>query len=405
MRLALEHRALYASFDRFPTAKGAATRISHVAPTLFKALGSGVLYVLGDPSLPVYQREDPIEIVRFSRPISNFLDRVLAYRRRLHGLLDDLPALRVCHFRDPWSGIPILRQAGQRARTVYEINGLPSIELSQTYPGIALSTLEKIRAEERFCWTQADAVITPSHTLRANLIELGIAAEKIRVVPNGAHLPAESSPKPRAAPGRYLLYFGALQDWQGVDGLLKAFALLRDFDPLDLVICSSVRERFSKPLKRLARRLEIDHRIRWLYGLPKTELVPWLTHATLTVAPLTECPRNLEQGCCPLKILESMAVGTPVVASDLPVTRELLSHEHGALVRPDRPSELARAIRVLLEHPSAIESMGARARRRIELEFSWQMSLAPLRALYAELLDAELLDAELLDSPNRNPGA
>ena len=398
--LTLEHRALYASFDRFPTAKGAATRISHVAPTLFDAVGSGVLYVLGDSELPVYQREDPVEIVRFCRPIPNFLDRVLAYRERLDHLLDQLPRLDICHFRDPWAGIPMVQRAGHRSRTVYEINGLPSIELPQAYPGLPSRTLDKIRAEERFCWDRADALITPSHTLRANLIGLGVDASKIRVVPNGADLPTVQPARPPGAPRRYLLYFGALQDWQGVDVLLKAFALLRDFDPLDLVICSSIRERFSKPLRRLSRRLEIAERVHWLYRLPKPELVRWLSHACLTVAPLTECPRNLQQGCCPLKILESMAVGTPVVASDLPVTRELLDDEHGALVRPDRPSELARAIRILLEHPTEIEQLGVRSRQRIEHHYTWHTSLAPLRALYDELLAAPKHEPQ---GPSRDP--
>ena len=385
MPLALEHHALYASFDRFPTAKGAATRISHVAPTLFEHFDGGVLYVLGDPELPIYQREDTIEILRFSHQIPNFIERVLGYRERLHRLLQSQSALRLCHFRDPWSGIPLIHHSGGRYRTVYEINGLPSIELAQAYPDLAPRTLEKIRAEEEQCWSAADAVITPSHTLRANLIGLGVPAEKIQVVPNGAHLPDTTPPPPAEAAPRYLLYFGALQGWQGVDVLLKAFSLLRDLEPLELVICSSRRPRFSKALQRLTRRLEIDERVRWLHRLPKAELAPWLTHAALTVAPLTECPRNLEQGCCPLKILESMAVGVPVVASDLPVTRELLSDECGTLVRPDRPSELARALRILLEHPAEIEQLGTRARHRVACDFSWQKSLAPLRELYRNL--------------------
>jgi glycosyltransferase involved in cell wall biosynthesis len=51
-----------------------------------------------------------------------------------------------------------------------------------------------------------------------------------------------------------------------------------------------------------------------------------------TVAPLAETARNTWQGCCPVKIVESMAAGTPVLASDLAVSRELITHgENGWL--------------------------------------------------------------------------
>ena len=45
--------------------------------------------------------------------------------------------------------------------------------------------------------------------------------------------------KPVDAPDKYLLYFGALQSWQGVDVLLRSFARLRDLEDLYLVICAS----------------------------------------------------------------------------------------------------------------------------------------------------------------------
>ena len=92
----------------------------------------------------------------------------------------------------------------------------------------------------------------------------------------------------------------------------------------------------------------------------------------------------MEQGCSPLKILESMAAGVPVVASDLPVVRELMEDRvHGRLVDPERPSELARAIRLLLDYPDELRAMGARARTHVEDCLSWSRSTGQLRALYA----------------------
>ena len=71
-----------------------------------------------------------------------------------------------------------------------------------------------------------------------------------------------------------------------------------------------------------------------------------------------------------------MAAGVPVVASDLPAVRELIDDGvHGRLVAPDRPGELARAIRVLLDYPEQRAAMGAAARAHIERHFTWERSV------------------------------
>ena len=111
-----------------------------------------------------------------------------------------------------------------------------------------------------------------------------------------------------------------------------------------------------------------------------------MQHAEVSVAPLTDSPRNVVQGCAPLKIVESMAAGVTVVASDVPPVRELITdRENGWLVHPDRPGELARVLRILLDHPPLARRLGAAARRAIEEQFTWERSTAALRALYESL--------------------
>ena len=112
----------------------------------------------------------------------------------------------------------------------------------------------------------------------------------------------------------------------------RAVARLTDLDDLHLVVCSATRPKRARPFLRFARRLDIDSRVDWRFGLRHNEIGAWLAHAECSVAPLTDCPRNVEQGCCPLKVVESMAAGTPVIASDLPAVRELLvDGQHGGL--------------------------------------------------------------------------
>src|SRR4051794_28661884 len=245
--------------------------------------GGGVLYVLGGDGLPAYQREGGVEIVRYTRPAANLFERAAGFGARLAALIDELPDLRIAHFRDPWSGIPILEP--HRYATVYEVNGLPSVELPFHYAALPNELLDAIRALEQRCLERADLVITPSAVTAAHL------PVDAHVVPNGADVPADA---PRTHEREYLLYFGALQPWQGVDTALRALQRLPE---LDLVICASVHPRRAKPYRRLADRLGIEDRVHWRFALPEEELAPYKQHALVSLAPLKDCSRNAVQGC------------------------------------------------------------------------------------------------------------
>lgn len=389
-------RTLYAAFDRFPSRKGAAIHIGRFARTLFDTCGGGTLFVLGGADLPARQIEGKVEIVRFCDEVENFLERAIRFGHRLGALVDRL-SLDIAHFRDPWSGAPIALRDHDYA-TVYEVNALPSIELPHLFPALAPATIEKIRATELACCDAADLIVTPSHTTRNLLTSLGVGGRKIRVIPNGADLDMPR-PRPADAPDDYILYFGAPQTWQGIDTLFRAFARLADFTKLRLVICGSHESRAWKRYTKLAAKLELDDRIVWRFALEEEELSAWRQHAVVSLAPLTDSPRNVEQGCAPLKILESMASGVAVIASNVPPVREIIrDRENGWLVHPDRPSELARAIRILLDDRPRARAMGAAARETIADRFTWERSTDMLRREYRRLKGARV-DGSVAELP------
>ena len=372
--------AIYAAFDRFPSRKGAAIHIDRFARTLFETFGGGTLFVLGGADLPRHQIEGNVEIRRFAEEVPNFLDRALRFGAWLRQHVERMD-VRIAHFRDPWSGAPLALRPHDYT-TVYEVNALPSIELPSLFPDLGPKTLDKIRRLELDCCAEADLIVTPSHTTARLLERLGVDEAKIEVIPNGADVYAPAA-RPDDAPEHYLLYFGAAQSWQGIDTLLRAFVRLADFEDLRLVLCASRDSSAWRAYARLAERLGVAERIVWKYELNEPELARWRQHALVSVAPLTDCERNVVQGCAPLKILESMASGTAVVASDVPPVRELIrDRENGWLVHPERPAELARAIRILLEHPERARTLGANARRTIEERFTWERSTDALRRAY-----------------------
>lgn len=89
----------------------------------------------------------------------------------------------------------------------------------------------------------------------------------------------------------------------------------------------------------------------------------------------------------PLSILEAMAAGKPVVASNIPGNNEAVVHEQtGLLVPPDRAEQLAGAIRSVLEEPELARMMGECGRRRVETRFTLQRMATDVGAVYDELL-------------------
>lgn len=379
--------SLYAAFDTFPAPKGAAIHIREFSQTLFELLSPGLLLALGNQELPAWQIEQDRQIRRLVSTEPNFLKRTLEFQNFVADQLAVIgKTLKIAHFRDPWSGLPIVTFPGRKFKTVFEINALPSIELPARYPGLSHETLKKIRTLEMKCIEGADLIVCPSQTIKSFLENELKTTKPIKVIANGSDLPAQIPKKPDNAPADYLIYLGAVQPWQGIEVLFKALQFLADFDELKLVMCASGSKPRLKYLFKLAQHLNVSEKIIWNCNLKQSEVHKWLAHAKISLAPLTECARNLIQGCCPIKIIESMAFAVPVIASDIPVVRELLNHnENGRLVRPDRPAELARSIRILLSHPEEAAKLGAAGREKVIDQLTWEHSRDKLRQAYSEL--------------------
>ncbi|MBL3657258.1 glycosyltransferase family 4 protein [Fulvivirga sediminis] len=370
--------AIFATFDPYPSYKGSAIHIEKVTELMAsKFLKTLVVTLKQHTDKPLAPGLHHIE---FDQDESNYLKRAQAYSKWLDDLLESEHQLEVGHFRDIWSGIPILKRP--HITSIFEVNGLPSIELASRYPYIGESTIEKIKLLEGECLHKCQLIICPSETIKNHLIKRRVLANKIHVVSNGADIPVAMD-RPTDLPPEYIVYFGALQPWQGVDVLLKAMQYLQDKPSLKLVICSSHKPKFARPFIKLAEKLLVSDQIVWKYQLHKDQLHQIIQHAICSVAPLTECSRNLEQGCSPLKIFESMACKTPVVASDLPVVREILQADKEVkLCRPGRPADLARCIRLMVDYPELRTELSENAFAKIISKYNWNSINRSLSMIY-----------------------
>ncbi len=387
-------KSAYLAFDQFPSFKGAATHIYHMVEALNAHLGETLLITL-PPKKSAAENEAPMPLVRGHIKVEidelNFLKRAALFSSEVNQLLKAHSELEIIHFRDIWGGLAAVKQDG--VASVFEVNSLPSIELLYRYPLLSEETIAKIEKLENYCLKRCTSIICPSNVIKQMLIDKGIAAAKIQLIPNGAELPVPGIGKNELPllPAKYILYFGALQPWQGIDVLLKSVKYLDDYKELKIVICASNEEKYLRPVKKLADKLSITNQIVWLHQLDKETLHHVITQSLFTVAPLIECSRNVVQGCSPLKIFESMAAGTTVVASDLPVVREIVTNnENGKLFRPGRPADMARIMRYLLENPELCKKMGLNGQQTIKEKYTWNSISKQIKKHYQAVLTSKI---------------
>ena len=384
-------RLTYLAFDDPLAPKGAAIHIERFARALADA-HEGVDLVTPSSSPGLTPHLWP-GVDHFGLPATgrSLVERVSTFRAHLLAWWGGR-RMPVAHVRSIYEGYPIARQKARMCdRFVLEVNGLPSIELKYHYPaaGEDAELQRKLRAQEQRCMEAADLVVTPSSVTAAYLRQRGVPADRLRVIPNGvdAELFSYRAPRQHDVGPLRLLYVGTMAAWQGVNVAIDALALLRQAIDARLVLAGPVRARERPGLLRHIVRRGVSDAVELVGPLQQEALSALYAECDVALAPLMPNDRNLAQGCCPLKVLEAMAAGTPLVASDMPVVRELAADEqHALLVRPASAAAVREAVLRLAADPELARRISAAARRRVEERFRWERAQAELLAAYDGLL-------------------
>jgi glycosyltransferase involved in cell wall biosynthesis len=380
----------YISFDPVPAPKGAATHIQAFAQAIARRFGALDLVTVGSVlDSPPIERWPGVMHHELPAMGKSLIDRVLCFQLFLSRWLQNR-SFEAIQFRSTFEGFPLLRLRGA-ARLIFEVNALPSIELKYRYPGIVddRELMRKLIVQEDACLAAADLIVTPSGVTHSYLTSRrGVPAPKIRVIPNGVDL--DVFPRlPRNGGGHgsmRLIYFGTLAAWQGVELGVRALAQIADRIDGTLTIVGTGTSRQRDILMSLAAKLGIAGHITTLPPVPQSDLAVLLRDSDAVLVPLALTDRNTLQGCCPLKVLEGMASGTPVIATDLQVVRELgRDGEHLLLVRPGSVDHIAETIVRLQADRELGRRIAESARRHIEANFTWTLAGDALTTCYEEL--------------------
>ena len=211
-------------------------------------------------------------------------------------------------------------------------------------------------------YRRPDHIVAVSEGLRRRLTEdLGVPSSRVSVIPNPVDLVRIQEEARRSAPdyatGDFVLGVGRLTSNKGFDLLIRAAArLFEEGCPLRLVIVGDGEER--KPLRELARQLGIGH----LVEMPGYEPSPWrlMSRAVAVAVP------SRQEGFSNV-IIEAMACGAPVVATECHGPREIVNPGvNGSLVPIGSDRALARALGELWQDPRRRQSYREAALRRAE---------------------------------------
>ncbi len=397
-------RTAYLSFDVVPAPKGAAIHIEAFVRALGESGHSVELVTVSPTPVAMRSRRDHLwpGVTHSVLPAigKTLIDRVLHFKGHLQRWLQAQVSEQrfdVIQVRSIFEGYAIAQNKAQFCDAfIFEVNGLPSIELKYRYPKVAddPELMNKLLIQEQVCIDAADVIVTPSAVTRDHLLSRGISPAKIQVIPNGVDLSVMTYQPPRTdtvLTTLNMLYFGTLSAWQGVDLAIDALSLYRrDFDAR-LKIVGPARGKQVEQLRKLAHKLGVTDAVEILEPVDQPTLVTLMHGADVMVAPLKANDRNIVQGCCPLKVIEGMASGTPVITSDLPVVLALGEAEkHFLAVRPGSAKAIKDGMLRLRDGAPLRLRLSREGRSHVEQHYTWQRSCEALLAVYRQLQPATI---------------
>ena len=200
---------------------------------------------------------------------------------------------------------------------------------------------------------KADAVVCTSSVLAQEFQDLGAADPQ--VTPHGVR---EEWFEVNRTLGGPVIYTGGLYPWKGVDDLLEAAVML----PGQRFLIVGGGDRLDY-LQDAADRLGLGGRVDFVGRVPHESIPVFLGEAGLAVLPNRPGPDT--RYSAPLKLVEYMAAGLPLVAADVPTFREILVDERNALLfEPGHAADLAAALNRLIVDPALAANLGRRARNQ-----------------------------------------
>lgn len=233
---------------------------------------------------------------------------------------------------------------------------------------------------ERWLHKKTDLALGNSKAVTLQLIEEGFDKEKLALIYNGVDLKKFSRELTVARYNEFTMIIVAnLFAYKGHSDLLHALSFIKtDLPKHWKLLCVGKDAGMGNELKKLTQQLGLYECVEWLGE--RADIIALLSHADLGIL----CSH--EEGFSN-SILESMAMGLPLVVTDVGGNSEaVIDGSNGLVVPPKNPKQLSRAILTLANNPERRNQMGIAARARAKLHFSLENCVNDYEIQYEKLL-------------------
>lgn len=331
---------------------------------------------------------DGYEIIPFSRTLSPLA--LLRTTLKLMRLVDwaDTVHFQKCHH---YVAIPTVVAAYLKGKPLhydwddweemiwYESCGK---SLHSKFIGFSFKVLERVLP------IFVDTLSVSSQNLKDLAIRFGIRKENIYLAPVGAdleefnpHIDGSQIRKEYNINTYLVLYVGQLHGAQYIDLFIRAANIVLHKYPqvTFMIVGEGFMEKF---LKELVYELGIKDKVIFTGSVPHYRIPEYIAVADICVAPFRET--KVTRSKSPLKIVEYMAMGKPIIACNVGEVRNMLGGG-GILVEPDNFHYLAEGILRLLKDKVLRETLGRFARQRVENKYNWHKTASSLLAAYEKI--------------------
>ncbi len=230
----------------------------------------------------------------------------------------------------------------------------------------------------RFVLKRCERISVLSYALKRATTDIGISASAITIVPNGVDIsrfvPLDEERQP------LIVYVGTLIKRKGVSYLIEAMAEVAQAHPHSrLVVVGEGPERAS--LEQLTTSLTLTPFVRFVGARSPEDVRTWMQRAKIFVLP------SLEEGLG-VVLLEALACGTPIVASNVGGIPDVVTPDVGVLTLSADSRSLSTAIGHLLAAEAHWQAMSKNARKRAEEIYDWQKIAEQFVTIYRQMVES-----------------
>lgn len=229
----------------------------------------------------------------------------------------------------------------------------------------------------QMCYQQSRRIVVVTEGIRQALIQQGLPADKIALIPNGANTDLfRPDPEGAAALRRQwglenafiVIYAGILGLAQRLETVLEAAALLRDLPQVHFLFVGTGPR--AAALRAYQNELQLSN-VTFLGQRPREQMPAHLSAANLALVPLRR--HEIFADAVPSKMFDAWACGCPTLITISGEARRVLERAGaGFFVEPEDPAAMATAIRRWHRSPDALREMGQRGRQFVEQHYSRQ---------------------------------